>query len=188
MARKGTTKRPGTIVARWTQADLSLLVGMTPRVVRSIALDRTFLPGQRYLWIGIEPIYADLATVEPFGAELAEELSQAVSGRLHESKVPWGHSGPHWHRELYQYVCQFAPGQVTLLPDSLNLDGEYRLQREMIMALQNCALVPLVPLHRVATTTGPIAFPWGETWASLLLRREKDVIDAVESEGEHPTR
>ena len=171
MARNNAIKNPGVITARWTSASLSLLVSVTPRGVCSISLDKDFVPGQTYLWAGIEPEYADLVTVEPFGAQLAHELDQALSGRLAESKVPWVPTVPPWHRELYGYVCRLAPGRLTLLPDSLNLDGEYRLEREMVAALRRCPLVPLVPLHRVAATE-PIAFPWGEGWGSTLLQRE----------------
>lgn len=186
MARKGKGKNPGTIVARRTHTAISLLVSMTPRGVRSITIDSEFVPGQEYFWTGIEPVYANLATVEPFGAQLADELNQALSGQLMESKVPWIPGGPPWHLELYRYVCRLAPGQVTLLPDRLRLDSEYRQQREMVIALRKCALVPLVPLHRVATAADPIAFPWGDGWRSLLLRREGHGIHSLDHAQERP--
>lgn len=186
MERKDKGKNPGTLVARWTHAAISLLVGITSRGVRSITLDSKFVPGQEFFWTGIEPVYADLTTVEPFGTQLADELDQALSGQLVKSKVPWVSGGPPWHLELYRYVCGFASGQVTILPDSLNLDGEYRQQREMVIALRKCALVPLVPLHRVATTTDPMVFPWGDKWRSFLLRRERRGMHSLDYTQDRP--
>ena len=176
----------GGVVASWIHDPLALLSHLTSRGVQKIVLDEDHAAGQMFFWDGARAEYPPLEKAEPHGPQLARELSQALSGQLFEPQVPWTPECPRWHLELYEYVRQLPPGQITELPESLIVDGKYRDRRAIAGALRKCPLVPLVPLHRICGTgKRAVHFPWGTGWQEILLRTEKK---AARSSGNAPDR
>lgn len=161
-------------ISRWTLDLLSLLVSLTFRGVQRIRYDTDHIPGQQFFWEGIEEKLPELETSKPFGPRLAHELSQAMSGRPVESRVPWVAKCPRWQVELFEHVRRLPPGRTTEIPGSLQLGGKYRDRKKVASALRTCPFVPLVPTHRLSTVGNQsVRFPWGESWRRYLLQQER---------------
>ena len=179
MRRKRTYPAKGNsveTVACYTSGDLSLGVSLSPNGVHEITRDEHYIPGQQPLWPDVFDATSPLArALPPFGQWLVAELDKVIAGKEVGFRIYWRPARPRWHLELYQWLRVLAPGRLTTIPDEMMLGGKDREPKRIASAIQNCCLIPLVPVHRVAAVVDePVPFPWGEIWRDRLLERERE--------------
>ncbi len=163
------------VVARWTYLEWSWLAEMSSKGVHLIAHEKDYDPGQMVMWQ--DPDHPRLTTVKPHGQRLAYELHAAISGSPVKPEVPWVPDRPAWHVEVYRELLRLPPGQVTDLFAVVSAHRWPHTKKAILQVARECALAPLCPLHRVASSPQhPIRFPWGRWWRSFLLEQERQVV------------
>ncbi len=176
MSRTGSRK-PGTkgaTVARWASQRLSLTLCVSEQGIERIERYAGNNPNDAWLFPETDAALPELETVRPLGRRVAYELSQALSGRPVELRVPWVPDCPRWWLAFYKEICRFRPGKRTDLPTGIIVEGKYRERSHLVPAIRKCPLLPLVPVQRIGTIEGKVVrFPWGRRWQEHLLRQER---------------
>ena len=167
----------GAKIGCYTSGALSLRVSLSPDGVHGINRDEDYVPGQQPLWPDVFEAIPPLDRVlPPFGRWVVDHLDKVLAGKEGTLPIGWRPARrPRWHLELYQLLRVLAPGRLTTIPDELVLGGKFRDPSRVLAGIQNCCLVPLVPVHRVAAVGDRVVpFPWGEIWQERLLERERE--------------
>jgi hypothetical protein len=161
--------------SQWAFRSLLLKITLTSKGVLAIKLEGKDLLGQLYLWPDVEEVLPELRLINPFGAALADELSKIFTGQTIPITVPWVIKGPVWYEEFYHQLRKLPSGRVTEVSRGLPLKGGFRDENQLLTAIRQCRLAPLVPLHRIKLTgVKTFRFSLGKFWKEYLLRQENN--------------